>query len=53
MDGKEKTEHIPAIFEIGPLLHGNQLFSSEEKKNGLGLGVNLYLNLVARLTLRF
>jgi len=32
MDGEEKTEHIPAIFEIGPLLNWNQLFSPGEKK---------------------
>jgi hypothetical protein len=52
MDGEEKTEHISTIFEIGPLLNGNQLFS-HKKKNGRGLGVNPYLNLVPRLTLCF
>ena len=53
MAGEEKTEHIPAIFEIGLLLNGNQLFSPGEKKTGRGLGVNPYLSLVPRLTLRF
>jgi hypothetical protein len=51
MDGEEKTEHIPAIFEIGPLLNGNQLFFLK-KKNGRGLGANPYLSLVPRLTFR-
>jgi len=32
MDGEEETEPIPAIFEICPLLEGNQLFSPGEKK---------------------
>jgi len=53
MDGEEKTEHIPAIFKIGPRLNENQLFSpGEKKKTGRGLGVNPYLNLVPRWTLR-
>ena len=38
MAGEEKTEHIPAIFEIGLLLNGNQLFSPGEKKNRPRLG---------------
>lgn len=38
MDGEEKTEHIPAIFEIGSLLNGNQLFSSGEKKTAEACG---------------
>jgi len=52
MDGVEKTEHIPALFEIGSFLNGNQLFFPGEKKSR-SMGVNPYLNLVPRLTLRF
>jgi hypothetical protein len=53
MYGKEKTEHIPAIFEIGPPSMGTNCFPLEKKKEGLGLGVNPYLNLVSRFTFRF
>jgi len=53
MDGVEKTEHIPAIFEIGPPLKWEQAVFPWRKKNGRSMGENPYLNIVPRLNLRF